>query len=118
MRSYSAQFDLMKEVRVRVSTLLSGPCTGGRMLKSTNYSELVRKPPGTGTSQRPAGKTMTQVVQSSRTYQCVFVAPNLGAANTKIRDLVCVNYNMTSFECTWRRGAKTPDKAQQHLYFW
>lgn len=55
MRSYSAQFDLMKEVRVRVSTLLSGPCTGGRMLKSTNYSELVRKPPSTGTSQRPAG---------------------------------------------------------------
>lgn len=48
--SYSAQFDLMKEVRVRVATLLSGPCTGGRMTKSKNYTELVRKPPSTGAS--------------------------------------------------------------------
>lgn len=64
MRSYSAQFDLMKDVRVRVYTLLSGPCTGGRIIKSTNYTELVRKPPNTGTSQRPPGKTVKREIQS------------------------------------------------------
>lgn len=48
MRSYSAQFDLMKDVRVRVYTLLSGPCTGGKMVMSTNYTEVVRKPPNSG----------------------------------------------------------------------
>ncbi|KAA8587030.1 hypothetical protein FQN60_000866 [Etheostoma spectabile] len=47
-KTYSAQFDLMKDVRVRVYTLLSGPCTNGTMLKSTSYAELVQKPPGTG----------------------------------------------------------------------
>nr|AAR25681.1 class I helical cytokine receptor number 18 [Tetraodon nigroviridis] len=88
MNSYSAQFDLMKDVRVRVYTLLSGPCTGGEMIKSTNYTELVLKP------------------------------PNTGAANTKVQDLECVNYDMINLECTWKRGAKTPDNAQQNLYFW
>lgn len=63
MSSYSAQFDLMKDVRVKVYTLLSGPCTGGRMIRSTNYTELVRKPPNTGTSQRPPGTTMKEEIQ-------------------------------------------------------
>lgn len=44
--------------------------------------------------------------------------PNKGAANTEVQDLVCVNYNMMTIECTWKRGAKTPDNAQQRLYFW
>nr|XP_020454678.1 interleukin-13 receptor subunit alpha-2-like isoform X2 [Monopterus albus] len=44
-RSYSAQFDLMKDVRVKVYTLLSGPCTNGTMIMSTNYTELIQKPP-------------------------------------------------------------------------
>lgn len=46
--TYSAQFDLMKDVRVRVYTLLSGPCTNYRTMKSTNYTELVQMPPNTG----------------------------------------------------------------------
>lgn len=118
-RSYSAQFDLMKDVRVRVYTLLSGPCTGGRMIKSTNYTELVRKPPNTGTSQTPPGKQWSE--KFSRSFEkgmWVFVCPNRGAANTEVRDFVCVNYNMMNVECTWKKGAKTPDDAQQHLYFW
>lgn len=50
--------------------------------------------------------------------RCVFVSLNRGVANTKVRDFICVNYNMMDLECTWQRGAKTPDNAQQHLYFW
>lgn len=49
-RSYSAQFDLMKDVRVRVYTLLNGPCTNNTMIKSTNYTEVVQKPSSTGQS--------------------------------------------------------------------
>lgn len=49
-RSYSAQFDLMKDVRVRVYTLLSGPCTNGTLIKSTKYTEVVQKPSSTGQS--------------------------------------------------------------------
>lgn len=64
MRWYSTQFDLMKDVRVRVYTLLSGPCTGGKMIKSTNYTELVRKSANTGTSQRPPGKAVQREIQS------------------------------------------------------
>jgi len=45
---HAAQFDLMKEVRVRVYTVLSGPCTGGSVVKSSRYTELVQKPTGTG----------------------------------------------------------------------
>lgn len=52
IRTYSAQFDLMKDVRVRVYTLLSGPCTNGSMIKSTSYTEVVQKPPGAGQSYR------------------------------------------------------------------
>lgn len=47
-RSYSAQFDLMKDIRVKVFTLLSGPCTNGTMVKSKSYTELVQKPLSTG----------------------------------------------------------------------
>lgn len=50
--SYSAQFDLMKDVRVRVYTLLSGPCTNDTMIKSTRYTEVVQKPSSTGESPR------------------------------------------------------------------
>lgn len=49
-RSHSAQFDLMKDVRVKVYTLLSGPCTNGNMIKSTRYTEKVQKPSSTGQS--------------------------------------------------------------------
>lgn len=50
-------------------------------------------------------------------YDMMFLS-NRGAANTEVKDFVCVNYNMESVECTWKRGANTPDNAQQHLYFW
>ncbi|XP_055370451.1 interleukin-13 receptor subunit alpha-2 isoform X2 [Betta splendens] len=47
-RSYSAQFDLMKDVRVRVYTLLSGPCTNGTTIQSSRYTEVVQKAPAAG----------------------------------------------------------------------
>ncbi|XP_041808427.1 interleukin-13 receptor subunit alpha-2 isoform X2 [Chelmon rostratus] len=87
-RTYSAQFDLMKDVRVRVYTLLSGPCTNSTMIKSANYTELVQKPPGTG------------------------------VVGTAVQNVVCVYYNMKYMECTWERSAKMPAKSQQYLYFW
>ncbi|KAK5858455.1 hypothetical protein PBY51_002592 [Eleginops maclovinus] len=46
--NYTAQFDLMKDVRVRVYTLLRGPCTNGILIKSSSYTELVQNPPSTG----------------------------------------------------------------------
>ncbi|XP_073336216.1 interleukin-13 receptor subunit alpha-2 isoform X2 [Pagrus major] len=87
-RKYSAQFDLMKDVRVRVYTLLNGPCTNGTLIKSTNYTELVQKPPSTG------------------------------VAGTAVQDFVCVYHNMKYMECTWGRSPKTPANSQHNLYFW
>ncbi|XP_057677101.1 interleukin-13 receptor subunit alpha-2 [Corythoichthys intestinalis] len=46
-RTYSAQFDLMKDIHVRVYTLLGGHCTNNTWVKSLNYTEVVQKP-GTG----------------------------------------------------------------------
>lgn len=47
-RTYTAQFDLMKDVRVRIYTLLSGTCTNDTMIKSTDYTEVIQKSPSTG----------------------------------------------------------------------
>ncbi|KAL3042839.1 hypothetical protein OYC64_020711 [Pagothenia borchgrevinki] len=47
-RTYTAQFDLMKDVRVRVYTLLRGPCTNDTLIKSSSYTEVVQKPLSTG----------------------------------------------------------------------
>ncbi|XP_014051818.2 interleukin-13 receptor subunit alpha-2 isoform X5 [Salmo salar] len=44
---YRAQFDLEKEVRVRISTLLKGACTNGTELKSP-FTEMVLPPNNTG----------------------------------------------------------------------
>uniref|UniRef100_UPI0037E73A3B interleukin-13 receptor subunit alpha-2 n=1 Tax=Semicossyphus pulcher TaxID=241346 RepID=UPI0037E73A3B len=87
-RKYKAQFDLMKDVRVRVYTLLNGPCTNGTLVKSTNYTELVQKPPGTG------------------------------VVGTEVQHFGCVYHNMNYVQCTWERSPKTPANSQQRLYFW
>ncbi|XP_038821240.1 interleukin-13 receptor subunit alpha-2-like isoform X2 [Salvelinus namaycush] len=44
---YRAQFDLEKEVRVRISTVLRGACTNGTELKSP-FTEMVLPPNNTG----------------------------------------------------------------------
>ncbi|XP_018547058.1 interleukin-13 receptor subunit alpha-2 isoform X2 [Lates calcarifer] len=87
-RSYSAQFDLMKDVRVRVYTLLNGPCTNNTMIKSTNYTEVVQKPSSTG------------------------------VAGITVKDFVCVFHNMEKMVCNWGRNPKIPANSQQNLYFW
>ncbi|XP_034406951.1 interleukin-13 receptor subunit alpha-2 isoform X2 [Cyclopterus lumpus] len=83
-----AQFDLMKEVRVRVYTLLTGPCIGGTMVKSTRYTELVQKPSSTG------------------------------VAGTAVQDFVCVYHNRQYLECNWGGNPKMPANSRQNLYFW
>ncbi|XP_054482329.1 interleukin-13 receptor subunit alpha-2 [Anoplopoma fimbria] len=88
MTDYSAQFDLMKDVRVRVYTLLSGPCTNGTMIKSTSYAELV---------QKPASK---------------------GVVETAVKDFVCVYHNRKYLECNWERNPNLPANSKQNLYFW
>lgn len=50
-RTYQAQFDLMKDVRVKISTLLNGPCTNNKLIES-DYTEKVLEPPATGQFQR------------------------------------------------------------------
>ncbi|KAG8008157.1 Interleukin-13 receptor subunit alpha-2, partial [Nibea albiflora] len=87
-RSYSAQFDLMKDVRVRVYTLLDGPCTNGTVIRSKNYTEVVRSPAGTG------------------------------VVGTEVQDFLCVYHNMKYMECRWRRSPTTPANSLQTLYFW
>lgn len=87
-RTYSAQFDLMKDVRVRVYTLLNGPCTNNTMIKSTNYTELIQKP------------------------------ANTGVLGTEALDFTCVFHNMEYTECKWRRSEKMPANSQHELYFW
>ncbi|KAG7236702.1 hypothetical protein INR49_000596 [Caranx melampygus] len=86
--SYSAQFDLMKDVTVRAYTLLSGPCDNGTMIRSTSYAELVQKPPSTG------------------------------VAGTAVKNFSCVFYNMDTMECKWERSPRTPADSKQRLYFW
>ncbi|XP_024122549.1 interleukin-13 receptor subunit alpha-2 isoform X1 [Oryzias melastigma] len=87
-RSYSTQFDLMKNVEVRVYTLLDGPCTNNTEIKSKNYTELIQNP------------------------------PNTGVAGTEIQDFICVFQNMEYTECKWRRSPKMPTNSQQNLYYW
>ncbi|TNN33658.1 Interleukin-13 receptor subunit alpha-2 [Liparis tanakae] len=78
----------MKEVKVRVYTVLSGPCTGGPAVKSSRYTELVQKPTGTG------------------------------VVGTAVQDFACVYYNRKYLECTWGGNPEMPADARQHLYFW
>ncbi|KAM9333729.1 interleukin-13 receptor subunit alpha-2 isoform 2-T2 [Pholidichthys leucotaenia] len=88
LRTFSTQFDLMKDIRVRVYTLLSGPCTNNTVVQSTNYTELIQNPPRTGVK------------------------------DTEVQDFLCVFYNMEYMECKWRRSPKTPAGSQHNLYFW
>lgn len=87
-RTHSAQFDLMKDVRVRVYTLLGGSCTNNTMIKSSSYTELIQRPPSTG------------------------------VVDTEVQDFICVFHNMENTECKWRRSPKMPANSQQNLYFW
>uniref|UniRef100_A0A3P9HR71 Interleukin 13 receptor, alpha 2 n=1 Tax=Oryzias latipes TaxID=8090 RepID=A0A3P9HR71_ORYLA len=87
-RTYTTQFDLMKNVEVRVYTLLDGPCTNNTVLKSKNYTELIQNP------------------------------PNTGVTGTEIQDFTCVFHNMEYVECEWRRSPKTPANSKQNLYYW
>lgn len=87
-RTYSAQFDLGKEVKVRVYTLLRGSCTNGSEVKSARYTELIQKPASTG------------------------------LLGTAIQDFVCVFHNMEYIECNWKRGPAQPANSNQSLYFW
>uniref|UniRef100_A0A3Q2TBS7 Interleukin 13 receptor, alpha 2 n=1 Tax=Fundulus heteroclitus TaxID=8078 RepID=A0A3Q2TBS7_FUNHE len=87
-RTYSAQFDLSKDVQARVFTILNGACTNNTMIKSKDYNEMVLHPPRTGIQ------------------------------DTEAKEFICVYYNMENLECSWRRSVKTPAGAQQRLYFW
>lgn len=110
-RTYTAQFDLMKDVRVRVYTLLRGPCTNDTLIKSSSYTEVVQKPPSTGQSCQMLNNNI-------RTYM-VCLSPFLPlGVGTPVQDFVCVYHNMKYVECNWGRSPKLPANSQQHLYFW
>uniref|UniRef100_A0A1A8I107 Interleukin 13 receptor, alpha 2 n=1 Tax=Nothobranchius kuhntae TaxID=321403 RepID=A0A1A8I107_NOTKU len=87
-RSYSAEFDLTKEVRVRAYTLLNGLCTNNVLQRSENYTALIQKPASSGLT------------------------------GTEAKDFECVYHNMEWVECSWTRSPQTPLDAQQNLYFW
>ncbi|KAM7374256.1 hypothetical protein PAMP_006924 [Pampus punctatissimus] len=87
-KTYTAQFDLTKDVRVRVYTLLNGPCTNGTLVKSKSYTELVKKP------------------------------PNTGFVGTTVKNVICVFHNMEYMKCTWGKSPRKLANPQQTLYFW
>ena len=53
--AYRTQFDLSKDIKVRLHTLLKGPCANNMKVKSTNFAELIQKPPTTGRSSGTYG---------------------------------------------------------------
>ncbi|XP_051903411.1 interleukin-13 receptor subunit alpha-2 [Hippocampus zosterae] len=87
-RTYSAQFDLMKEIRVRVYTLLSGRCTNNTWIKSGNFTELVQKPPSSGRH------------------------------GNAVKDFGCVFHNMEHMICKWRKHPTSPANSQLYMYYW
>ncbi|KAM7397906.1 hypothetical protein PAMA_005985 [Pampus argenteus] len=87
-KTYMTQFDLTKDVRVRVYTLLNGPCTNGTLVKSKRYAELVKKPPSTG------------------------------LVGTAVKDVICVFHNMEYMKCKWGKSPRILANPQQTLYFW
>nr|XP_057944072.1 interleukin-13 receptor subunit alpha-2 isoform X1 [Doryrhamphus excisus] len=87
-RTYSDQFDLMKDVQVRVYTLLSGPCTNNTWIRSANYTEVVQNPPSTGLQ------------------------------DSEVEDFGCVFHNMEKTICMWKKSSKSPTSSQLYLYYW
>ncbi|KAJ8246920.1 hypothetical protein GJAV_G00256800 [Gymnothorax javanicus] len=87
-RSYSAQFDLGKNVHVRLQTLLGGPCRSGSKEIQSLPAEVLLEPQA------------------------------VGLPGTKINDFNCVYYQREYMNCTWHQGHETPPKARHHLYFW
>ncbi|XP_037322576.2 interleukin-13 receptor subunit alpha-2 isoform X2 [Pungitius pungitius] len=85
---YSAQFDLMKDVRVRVYTVLRGSCTNGTVVQSRDFAELVQKPSSTGVT------------------------------GTAVQGFDCVYHNRQYLKCYWEANPKMAAKAQRNLYFW
>lgn len=113
----------MKDIRVRVYTLLSGPCTNGTMIKSTTYTELVQKPPNTGQSLRFYRCVVKKniVIRSWlfwKMYELTLIFLLLGVGGIKVEDFICMFSNMERMECNWRRNPQMPANSQQYLYFW
>ncbi|XP_036404377.1 interleukin-13 receptor subunit alpha-2 [Megalops cyprinoides] len=76
--SYSIQFDLEKDIRVKVQTMLRGPCTGGASELQSPPAELHLQPPKTG------------------------------PPDSKIEGLSCIFYQKEYMDCTWTRGRGKP----------
>ncbi|XP_061817571.1 interleukin-13 receptor subunit alpha-2 [Nerophis lumbriciformis] len=87
-RTYSDQFDLTKDIRVIVYTLLGGHCTNNTWVRSANYTELVQNLQSTG-------------LQSSG-----------------VKNIRCVFYNMENMICEWKRNITSPSSLQLYLYYW
>ncbi|XP_056141002.1 interleukin-13 receptor subunit alpha-2 [Lampris incognitus] len=86
--TYSALFDLTKEVRVRVYTLLKGPCTNGLEVMSSRYTEVVKTPVSSGVE------------------------------GTMVQNFTCIFHKMEYIECNWEKGPVQPVNSQQSLYYW
>lgn len=119
-RFYSAQFDLMKDVKVRVYTVLRGLCTNGTTLMSSHYAEVVQKPSNTGQTVRWKNQDVATIFthfEKKKKNQVFFFCP-AGLKNTRVKDFNCVFYNMENMECSWRSQKAKKAISKQHLYFW
>ncbi|XP_077596909.1 interleukin-13 receptor subunit alpha-2 [Stigmatopora nigra] len=87
-RTYSAQFDLMRDIHVKVYTLLGGHCTNNTWVKSLNYTELVQK------------------------------SPSIGHLGNIVENFTCVFENMKHLICKWHKNPKSPTNLLLHMYYW
>jgi len=124
-RTYRAQFNLMKDVKVRIYTVLNGPCTNNTTIKSTNYTELIQKPPSTGQCLQSCDGNKIKIkyyLSWCGTWMnicwLVFIRTHLVIEDTAVLDFICMFHNMEYVECKWKRSPKTPANSQQSLYFW
>ncbi|KAJ8337935.1 hypothetical protein SKAU_G00369010 [Synaphobranchus kaupii] len=84
--SYDAQFDLEKNVQVRIQTMLGGPCTSGSSEVQSPAADVLLKP------------------------------PVIGLPGTKIKELSCIFYQREYMDCTWQKKQKTQANYQLYFW--
>ncbi|CAL8267427.1 unnamed protein product [Merluccius merluccius] len=90
--SHRVQFDLSKEMKVRVHTLLDGSCTNGTEVMSTQYAEWVRTPePGSPVVQR-----LGCVFHRREFTECTWKHTNHNSPASQYRLYYCICVNSSA----------------------
>ncbi|XP_037126325.1 interleukin-13 receptor subunit alpha-2 isoform X1 [Syngnathus acus] len=100
-RTYSAQFDLMKDIQVRVYTLLGEHCANNTWVKSQNYTELVQKPPREGP-------------RAVNNFDCVFY--NMERLNCMWRNYHKLPSNAQIYLYYWHKELEQIEECPEYLF--